>query len=53
MKASRKAVERSQLPNSVAMDADELGCGSSGGAGGQQGENALLCRGQVVAGRHG
>jgi hypothetical protein len=40
------------IADSVAMDADELGCGSSGGAGGQQGENALLGRGQVVAGRH-
>jgi hypothetical protein len=36
----------------VAVDTDELSGGGCGGTGGQQGDNALLGRGQVVAGRH-
>jgi hypothetical protein len=40
------------IADGVTVDANELSCGGSGGAGGQQREDALLGRGQVVAGRH-
>src|ERR1035438_1982475 len=41
------------IADGVAVDADELSGGGSGGTGGQQSDDALLGRGEVVAGRHG
>jgi hypothetical protein len=40
------------IADGIAVDADELCSGGSGGTGGQQSESALLGRGQVVARRH-
>ena len=40
------------IADGVPVYADELSCGGSGGTGGQQGENALLGRGQLAGGRH-